>query len=50
LRFSKSEDKHTSKRVALDEALLEKIDALAINAGIFELNRYWNLLLRSNST
>jgi RNA polymerase sigma-70 factor (ECF subfamily) len=29
LRFSKSEDKHTSKRVALDEALLEKIEALA---------------------
>lgn len=29
LRFSKSEDKHVSKRVALDEALIEKIDALA---------------------
>ncbi len=29
LRFSKSEDKHVRKRVALDEALLEKIDALA---------------------
>jgi RNA polymerase sigma-70 factor (ECF subfamily) len=29
LRFRKSEDKHTSKRVALDEPLLEKIDALA---------------------
>ena len=29
LRFSKSEDKHVSKRVALDEALLEKIEALA---------------------
>ena len=29
LRFSKSEDRHTSKRVALDEALLEKIEALA---------------------
>jgi RNA polymerase sigma-70 factor, ECF subfamily len=29
LRFSKSEDKHTSKRVALDEALLERIEALA---------------------
>jgi len=28
----------------------QKIDALAINAEIFELNRYWNLLLRSNST
>jgi|SRR5687768_5060735 len=28
LRFSKSEDKHVSKRVALDEALIEKIDAL----------------------
>ena len=28
LRFSKSEDKHTSKRVALDEALLERIEAL----------------------
>jgi RNA polymerase sigma-70 factor (ECF subfamily) len=33
LRFSKSEDKHTSKRVALDEALLEKIDALAKPVG-----------------
>jgi RNA polymerase sigma-70 factor, ECF subfamily len=30
LRFSKSEDKHVSKRVALDEALIEKIEALAI--------------------
>jgi RNA polymerase sigma-70 factor (ECF subfamily) len=29
LRFSKSEDKHVRKRVALDEALIEKIDALA---------------------
>src|SRR6185503_5995076 len=29
LRFSKSETSHTSKRVALDEALLEKIEALA---------------------
>jgi RNA polymerase sigma-70 factor (ECF subfamily) len=29
LRFSKSETTHTSKRVALDEALLEKIEALA---------------------
>ena len=29
LRFSKSEDKHVAKRVALDEALIEKIDALA---------------------
>ena len=29
LRFSKSETAHTSKRVALDEALLEKIEALA---------------------
>jgi RNA polymerase sigma-70 factor (ECF subfamily) len=29
LRFSKSETQHTSKRVALDEALLEKIGALA---------------------
>jgi RNA polymerase sigma-70 factor, ECF subfamily len=29
LRFSKSEDKHTNKRVALDEALLERIEALA---------------------
>ena len=28
LRFSKSEDKHVSKRVALDEALLDKIEAL----------------------
>jgi len=28
LRFSKSETTHMSKRVALDEALLEKIDAL----------------------
>src|SRR6185503_5231530 len=33
LRFSKTEDKHTSKRVALDEALLEKIDALAKPVG-----------------
>lgn len=33
LRFSKSEDKHTSRRVALDEALLEKIDALAKPVG-----------------
>lgn len=29
VRFSKSETVHTSKRVALDEALLEKIEALA---------------------
>lgn len=29
LRFTTSENKHMSKRVALDEALLEKIDALA---------------------
>ena len=29
LRFSKTETAHTSKRVALDEALLEKIEALA---------------------
>ena len=29
LRFSQSEDKHVRKRVALDEALLEKIQALA---------------------
>ena len=29
LRFSKSETTHTNKRVALDEALLEKIEALA---------------------
>ena len=29
LRFSKSEEKHVTKRVALDEALLERIDALA---------------------
>ena len=29
LRFSKSETVHLSKRVALDEALLEKIEALA---------------------
>jgi RNA polymerase sigma-70 factor, ECF subfamily len=28
LRFSKSETTHTSRRVALDEALLEKIEAL----------------------
>ena len=32
LRFSQSEDKHVSKRVALDEALIEKIEALAIPA------------------
>jgi RNA polymerase sigma-70 factor, ECF subfamily len=30
LRFSKSETAHLSKRVALDEALLEKIEALAM--------------------
>jgi RNA polymerase sigma-70 factor (ECF subfamily) len=30
LRFSKSEDKHVRKRVALDEALLEKIEALGM--------------------
>src|SRR6185503_17901678 len=29
LRFTKSEDKHVRKRVALDEALIEKIEALA---------------------
>ncbi len=29
LRFEKSENKHLSKRVVLDEALLEKIEALA---------------------
>lgn len=29
LRFSQSEDKHVGKRVALDDALLEKIEALA---------------------
>lgn len=29
VRFSKSEDKHLSRRVPLDEALLEKIEALA---------------------
>jgi RNA polymerase sigma-70 factor (ECF subfamily) len=29
LRFSKSEDRHVSKRVALDEALIDKIEALA---------------------
>lgn len=29
LRFEKSENKHLSKRVALDEALIEKIEALA---------------------
>ena len=29
LRFSQSEDKHARKRVALDEALLDKIEALA---------------------
>jgi len=29
LRLSKSEDKHVSTRVALDEALIEKIEALA---------------------
>jgi RNA polymerase sigma-70 factor, ECF subfamily len=29
LRFSQREDKHVRKRVALDEALLEKIEALA---------------------
>jgi RNA polymerase sigma-70 factor (ECF subfamily) len=29
LRFTKSEDKHLTKRVPLDEALLEKIEALA---------------------
>ncbi|HET9527772.1 MAG TPA: RNA polymerase sigma factor [Pyrinomonadaceae bacterium] len=34
LRFSKSEDKHVSKRVALDEALLERIEALAKPAAI----------------
>lgn len=28
LRFSKQEDKHVSKRIALDEALLEKLEAL----------------------
>lgn len=34
LRFSKSEDKHLSKRVELDEALLERIEALAKPAAI----------------
>jgi RNA polymerase sigma-70 factor (ECF subfamily) len=29
LRFSKSEDRYLSKRVALDEALIDKIEALA---------------------
>jgi RNA polymerase sigma-70 factor (ECF subfamily) len=29
LRFSKSVDRHVSKRVALDEALIDKIEALA---------------------
>jgi len=29
LRFSKSETKHTDKRVGLDEALIERIEALA---------------------
>jgi RNA polymerase sigma-70 factor (ECF subfamily) len=29
LRFSQSEDRHVRKRVALDEALLEKIEALS---------------------
>ena len=29
LRFSRSEDRHVSKRVPMDEALLEKIEALA---------------------
>src|SRR5215813_716961 len=33
LRFSQSEDKHVRKRVALDEALLEKIEALAKPVG-----------------
>lgn len=32
LRFSQSEGKHVSKRVALDEALIEKIEALAVPA------------------
>jgi RNA polymerase sigma-70 factor (ECF subfamily) len=44
LRFTKSEDKHVRKRVALDEALLEKIDSLArpiatIRAGVEERER-----------
>lgn len=30
LRFTKTEDKHVKKRVALDEALIEKIASLAI--------------------
>jgi RNA polymerase sigma-70 factor (ECF subfamily) len=34
LRFSKSEDKHVRKRVPLDEALIEKIEALAGPTGI----------------
>jgi len=34
LRFSQSEDKHVGKRVALDEALLEKIESLAKPAAI----------------
>lgn len=29
LRFSKSEDRHSSRRVALDEALLEQLESLA---------------------
>jgi len=34
LRFSKSESAHTSKRIPLDEALLEKIEALAKPLGV----------------
>lgn len=34
LRFTQSEDKHVRKRVALDEALLEKIESLAKPAAI----------------
>jgi RNA polymerase sigma-70 factor (ECF subfamily) len=34
LRFSKSADKHVRKRVALDEALLEKVESLAKPAAI----------------
>jgi RNA polymerase sigma-70 factor, ECF subfamily len=34
LRFSKSENKHVSKRLPLDEALLEKIEALTSRSAI----------------
>jgi RNA polymerase sigma-70 factor, ECF subfamily len=39
LRFSKSETTHMNKRVALDEALLEKIEALAKPAADEERNQ-----------